>query len=118
MQRILRAWSARLNAGDYDGLARLFRLPAVIVQGQYEYRLTTRHQIAVWHSGLPCSGEIVSIRYEGRFAIVTFRLGNRPKIKCDAPGTLTAVRFAFVGGKIAGWAQVPLPKVAPTGPVA
>jgi len=119
MQAVIREWSARLNAGDYAGIARLFTLPAVMVQPPYAYRLTTRHQVALWHSGLPCAGTVVSITYEGqKYATAIFRLGNRGKIKCDSPGGLAAARFEFVGGKIRSWLQVPVPKGADTGPVA
>jgi hypothetical protein len=119
MRAVIREWSARLNAGDYAGIARLFTLPAVMVQPPYAYRLTTRHEVALWHSGLPCAGTVVSITYEGnKYATAVFRLGNRGKIKCDSPGGLAAARFEFVGGKIRSWLQVPVPKGAETGPVA
>jgi len=93
MEKVVRAWSARLNAGDNAGIARLFSLPAVLIQGPYVYRLVTRHQVELWHSGLPCSGRIVSITYRGRFATVVFRLGNRGATKCDQPGSLAAEPF-------------------------
>ena len=119
MEKVVRAWSARLNAGDNAGIARLFSLPAVLIQGPYVYRLVTRHQVALWHSGLPCSGRIVSITYRGRFATVVFRLGNRGATRCDQPGSLAAARFEIVGGKIASWQQVMVPaQQAPAGPVA
>jgi len=115
MGAIVRAWSARLNANDNAGIARLFAVPATLIQGPYVYRLVTRRQIALWHSGLPCSGRIVSIAYRGRFATAVFRLGNRGATKCDQPGTLAAARFEIVGGKIVSWAQVPVPE-RPTSP--
>jgi hypothetical protein len=118
MAQVVHAWSTRLNAGDYDGIARLFALPAILIQGQYEYRLTTRHQVALWHSGLPCSGKVVSITYAGKFATAVFRLGNRAKSKCDAPGSLAAARFEIVGGKIVAWVQVAVPAKAGNAPVA
>ena len=119
MRAVVRAWSARLNAGDNVGIARLFSLPAIFVQGPYVYRLLTRRQVAIWHSGLPCSGTIVSITYRGRFATAVFRLGNRGATKCDQPGTLAAARFEIVGGKIASWVQVAVPaRPAPVRPVA
>jgi hypothetical protein len=119
MMAVVRAWSARLNANDDAGVARLFALPSVVVQGPYAYRLRTRAQVARWHSGLPCSGRIVSIEIRGRFATAVFRLGNRGTTRCDAPGTLAAARFEIVGGKIRMWMQVPVPEEkADTGPVA
>jgi hypothetical protein len=119
MRAVIRAWSARLNAGDNAGIARLFSLPALFVQGPYVYRLLTRRQVALWHSGLPCSGTVVSITYRGRFATAVFRLGNRPTTKCDQPGGLAAARFEIVGGKIVSWTQVAVPATpARVGPVA
>jgi hypothetical protein len=103
MRAVVHAWSARLNAGDNAGLARLFSVPTVVVQGQYAYRLSTRKEIAAWYAGLPCSGRIVSISVHGRYATAVFRLGNRGSTKCDGPGTLAAARFEIVGGKIRAW---------------
>ena len=120
MKAVVRAWSARLNAGDNAGLARLFTVPALIVQGPYAYRLPTRALVAEWYSGLPCSGRVVSISVHGRYATVVFRLGNRGASRCDAPGTLAAARFGIVNGKIVSWQQIAVPakKQAPPGPVA
>ena len=119
MKAVVHAWSARLNAGDNAGIARLFALPAIVIQGQYEYRLRTRAQVALWYSGLPCSGRIVSIAIRGRYATAVFRLGNRGATKCDAPGTLAAARFGIVGGKIVTWEQVPVPAAqSPQAPAA
>ena len=117
MRAVVHAWSARLNASDNDGVARLFALPALVVQGQYAYRLRTRAQISLWYSGLPCSGRVVSVAIRGQFATAVFRLGDRGTSQCDAPGTLAAARFEIVGGKIVRWEQVPVP-AAPSGPVA
>jgi hypothetical protein len=119
MRAVVRAWSARLNAGDNRGVARLFALPAVMIQGPYAYRLKTRAQVASWHSALPCSGRIVSIAIHGRYADAVFRLGNRGSSKCDGPGTLAAARFEIRGGKIVSWEQIAVPaKQADNGPVA
>ncbi len=119
MKAVVHAWSARLNTGDNAGVARLFALPSIIVQGSYAFRFHTRAQLAEWHSGLPCSGRIVSIAIHGRNATVVFRLGDRGSSQCDAPGTLAAARFEIVDGKIVLWAQVPVSaKNADAGPVA
>jgi hypothetical protein len=109
MAAVVHAWSKRLNANDNDGIAKLFAVPAILIQGPNEYRLTTQHQISLWHSLLPCSGTTVSITYAGRYATAVFRLGNRGKTKCDAPGALAAARFEIVRGKIVSWVQVPVP---------
>lgn len=109
MRAVVRAWSARLNAGDLAGIAGLFRLPAYVAQGQTSYRLMTRENVRLWHSGLPCSGHIVSIEIDGRFATVLFRLGHGKRTRCDAPGTLAAARFEIVRSKIRSWEQIPVP---------
>jgi hypothetical protein len=119
MRAVVHAWSTRLNAGDNAGVARLFSVPALVIQGQYAYRLRTRAQVAEWYSGLPCSGRVVSVAIRGRYATVVFRLGDRGKTSCDAPGTLAAARFEIVDGKIVRWEQVPVPaKQDEPGPVA
>jgi hypothetical protein len=119
MAALVRAWSARLNASDNAGVARLFALPAVIIQGPFAYRLATRSEIAEWHAGLPCAGKIVSIKFQGNYAIAVFRLANRGATPCDSPGSLAAARFEIVRGKIVSWEQVPVPKQqAPQGEAA
>ena len=118
-EKIVRAWSALLNVSDFNGIAKLFAVPAIIAQGPYEYRFTTRKQIALWHSGLPCAGKIVSITYAGRFATAVFRLADRGSHPCDAPGGLAAARFEIVRGKIVSWRQVDVPQQpTETGPTA
>jgi hypothetical protein len=115
---VILAWSARLNRNDNTGIAQLYTLPTIIVQGPYAYRLTTRRQVARWYSLLPCAGKVVSISFHGRFATAVFRLSNRGKTKCDAPGSLAAARFEIVHGKIKSWVQVAVPPGRGTAPVA
>jgi hypothetical protein len=114
MRAIVREWSKRLNAGDNRGVARLFSLPAVVIQRGVGYRLSTAAEVALWHEGLPCSGRVVSVAIRGRFATAVFVLGSgRPGKKCDAPpGTKAAARFEIVNGKIRSWEQVPVPPSA------
>ncbi|HEY3922785.1 MAG TPA: hypothetical protein VGL76_11830 [Gaiellaceae bacterium] len=114
MRAVVRAWSTHLNSGDNAGVAKLFHLPAIMIQGPYEFRLTTTKDVARWHAQLPCAGHIVSIQVAGRYATAVFRLGNRPKSKCDAPGSLAAARFFIVKGKIVSWEQVPPPVAGPS----
>ena len=72
MAAVILRWSMRLNDNDNEVIARLYALPALIVQGAYAYRLVNRHQVALWYSGLPCSGTIVRIVFHGRFATAVF----------------------------------------------
>jgi hypothetical protein len=117
MAAVVQAWSDRLNASDNAGIARLFAVPALVVQGPYAFKLVSRKQVARWFSLLPCSGHVTRILFKGRFATAVFRLGNRGKTPCDAPGGLAAARFEIVHGKIASWVQVAVPPNA-SAPVA
>ena len=115
-KRIVRAWSARLNAYDNAGLARLFARPAVFAQGGTVLRLETYADIALWHSLLPCAGRIVSITVKGETATAVFVLANGTHRRCDAPGQKAAAAFRVHKGKIVSRVQVPVP--APPGPTA
>ena len=115
-KRVVRAWSARLNAYDNAGVARLFARPATFVQGGASLRLATSADVALWHSLLPCAGRIVSIAVEGERATAVFVLANGRRRRCDAPGATAAAVFRVRGGKIHRWTQIPVPK--PKGPTA
>jgi hypothetical protein len=114
MEAVVRAWSRALNAGDNDALARLFALPALIAQGDRIGEFTTYEEIAMFHSGLPCSGTVVEITFGTDEALAVFELGDRGDVACDAaPGQRAAARFVFRGGKIVAWQQVPVPGEEP-----
>lgn len=115
-KRIVRAWSARLNAYDNAGVARLFARPAVFVQGGAALRLGTSPDIALWHRLLPCAGRIVSITVRGEYATAVFVLANGKNRRCDAAGVKAAAVFRIRNGKIVSWAQIEVP--ADTGPSA
>jgi ketosteroid isomerase-like protein len=117
-KRVVRAWSARLNAYDNAGVARLFARPAVFVQGGSALRLETPGEIARWHSLLPCAGRIVSIDVDGELATAVFLLASGKHRHCDAPGQKAAAVFRVRHGKILAWVQVPVPPPTATGPTA
>jgi hypothetical protein len=114
MERVVRSWSAHLNAEENDALARLFALPALIAQGEGILEMRSYAAIAAWFAGLPCSGAVASITYdEPDVAVAVFELGDRPSSMCDAsPGSLAAARFGFQDGKLVLWQQVPVPEQA------
>jgi hypothetical protein len=109
-ERVVRAWSARLNAYDNVGVARLFARPATVVQGGYTLRLRTTADIALWHRLLPCAGRIVSLTVKGDRATAVFLLANGKNRRCDAPGQKAAAVFRVHHGKIVTWTQVPVPR--------
>ena len=110
MEAVVRAWTSNLNAGNNAAEARLFSLPALIslMEGPYGCLCLTRAEVANVHAQLLCSGKIVSIKVRGRYATAVFALlGDRGSSKCDSPpGSLTAVRFTIVRGKITVWKQM------------
>ena len=115
-KRVVRAWSARLNAYDNVGVAQLFARPATFVQGGSVLRLETAADIALWHRLLPCAGRIVSITVKGEYATAVFVLASGKSRRCDAPGAKAAAVFRIRRGKIVSWAQIPVPN--PSGPQA
>lgn len=117
-KRVVRAWSARLNAYDNAGAARLFARPAVFVQGGAALRLETSSDIALWHSLLPCAGRVVSITVHGDAATAVFVLANGKHRRCDAPGQKAAAVFRIRHGKILMWIQIPVPEPVKSGPSA
>jgi limonene-1,2-epoxide hydrolase len=113
-KRVVRAWSARLNAYDNAGIARLFARPATFEQGGVALRLETAADIVLWHRLLSCAGRIVSITVKGERATAVFVLANGKNRRCDAPGAKAAAVFRIRGGKIRTWTQVPVPPQGPT----
>jgi limonene-1,2-epoxide hydrolase len=112
--QVVHAWSKALNANHNDAAARLFAPNARVLQGGYELLLKTHVVAVAFNAGLPCSGTIVGIRVHGNSVLATFRLGERPKHRCDAPGRKAAAVFVVRHGKIVLWEQVPVPAPGPT----
>ena len=104
---VVRAWSKALNRNDNEAAANLFAANAVVIQPGYRLVLKTHKLAVIWNSGLPCSGTITSLRVVGTAVTANFRLGERPKHKCDAPGQAAAALFRVRKGKIIFWQQVP-----------
>ncbi|MEZ5102498.1 MAG: hypothetical protein R3C15_22420 [Thermoleophilia bacterium] len=108
---VVRAWSEALNAGDDEAVGALFAIPAIVEQGGYTIRLTSRALAVEWARGLPCSGELVRLERLGEKAVLAvFTLGDRPGSACDAPaGTLAAAQFLIEDDRIVLWRQVEPP---------
>ena len=107
-ERVARAWSDAINAGDDEKAADLFAPGAVIVQGT-QITLSTHADALQWNAGLPCAGHVVSVDVEGEQATVVFVLGRRPGHLCDGPGQRAAAVFGVHDGKIVLWHQIPVP---------
>ena len=105
-ESVVRAWSQALNSGDNEAAADLFAPGAEVIQG-VSFTLDTRREAIAFNEALPCSGEIVELVSEGDSVRATFRLGDRPASRCDAPGAEVEAAFRVRSGKIVLWHQLP-----------
>jgi limonene-1,2-epoxide hydrolase len=106
---VVRAWSKALNANENVRAARLFAPGARVIQPGIDVPLKSRALAIAFNESLPCAGKILSIAVHGNRATAVFRLGERPKHRCDAPGVKAAAVFTVQRGKIVRWEQVPVP---------
>jgi limonene-1,2-epoxide hydrolase len=113
-REVVRAWSAALNANDNARAAALFAPNARVVQPGIDVPLTSHKLALAFNESLPCGGKIVAIAVAGNRATATFVLSERPKHRCDAPGTKAAALFVVRAGKIVRWQQVAVPDGGPT----
>lgn len=116
---VVREWSRDLNANRNAAAAALFAPRARVIQGQVDVRLTAKLAVA-FNASLPCAGTITRIETRGQAVVAVFRLGERPKHRCDGPGQQAAALFVVRNGKIVLWEQiaVPSPPKTQTGPTA
>ena len=117
-ESIARAWSAALDRNDNEAAARLFADDAKIVQ---DGELVLRdHAAAVqWNATLPCGGAILSVTTQSKTdVLVVFKLDERPKHRCDGPGSRAAALFRVRDGKIVLWHQTEAPPPAQSGELA
>jgi ketosteroid isomerase-like protein len=105
-ESVVRAWSQALNSGDNEAAADLFAPGAEVIQGM-SFVLETKRQAIAFNAALPCSGEIVELVSDGDRVRATFRLGDRPASRCDAPGAEVEAAFRVRDGKIVLWQQLP-----------
>ena len=107
--KVVRAWSAALNAGDDAKAASYFALNARVIQGQLDAVLRTRRSAVVFNASLPCAGRIVATRVRNHLVTATFVLGQRPGHHCDGAGLKAYAALRIANGKITLWHQLPGP---------
>jgi limonene-1,2-epoxide hydrolase len=113
-ESVARAWSAALDRNDNEAAGRLFADGAQVVQGA-EIVLQDHADAVQWNALLPCGGTITSVTANGRDQVlVIFKLTERPRHRCDAPGAKAAALFRVHDGKIVLWHQTKVPEEAPT----
>jgi limonene-1,2-epoxide hydrolase len=104
-----RAWSAALNKADNEAAANLFAPSTEIIQNG-EIVLRTHQDAVRWNAGLPCGGRITRVVKQRKDQVlVVFRLTDRPRHHCDAPGIAAAAVFRVEHGKIVLWRQTAPP---------
>jgi limonene-1,2-epoxide hydrolase len=107
---VARSWSAALDRNDNEAAARLFASDAKIVQAG-ELVLHTHTDALRWNQALPCGGSIVSVTAQGKDEVlIVFTLGERPRHRCDGPGSKAAAIFRVKDGKITLWHQTAVPQ--------
>lgn len=109
-ESVARAWSAALDRNDNEAAGELFAAGAQVVQNG-AIVLQSHRDAVQWNALLPCGGRITSVTANGRDQVlVIFRLTERPKHRCDAPGQNAAALFRVKGGKIVLWHQTDVPE--------
>jgi hypothetical protein len=111
---IIRRWSNTLRAGDVEGAARLFAVPATVANGGAPQRLTTRAAIRGFNESLPCGARLLRSRHKGGYTIATFRLTERRGADCGTGvGAIAATAFIVHRGRILEWLRLPAGRSAP-----
>jgi hypothetical protein len=105
---IVRQWSRALNANDNEAAAALFARGARVMQPGVDVRVTPQLALA-FNASLPCGGKIIALQRNGNRVVATFKLTERPRHRCDAPGVKAAALFVIKNGRIVRWQQVAVP---------
>jgi len=105
--QVIADWIGTLSDGDPEKAADYFAVPTIAQNGTAPLRLTSRAQVVAFNRSLPCGGELVRARSDGKFINATFRLEERPGGSCG-PGVGGLARTAFVirDGKIVQWRRL------------
>ena len=112
-EAVARAWSAALDRSDDESAANLFANGAQVIQSD-ETVLATHADAVTWNARLPCGGRIEKVIHSAPDEVlVVFRLDERPRHTCDAPGAEAAAIFRVEHGKIVLWHQTAPPDEAP-----
>ena len=111
-ERVIRGWSAAVNAGRYDTAAGFFATGAVVEQG-VELRLATRADAVRFNRSLPCRADVTDVEEGMDSTLAAFDLRQGRGGGC-AEGGRARVRFVIRRSKIFEWRQLPEP-AAPAG---
>jgi hypothetical protein len=108
-EEVARSWSAALDRNDNVAAGLLFADGAKVVQNG-ELVLADHADAIQWNQSLPCGGKIISLLPRGKTdVLVVFLLADRPRHRCDSPGSRAAALFRVRGGRIVLWHQTNVP---------
>lgn len=104
-EQVITGWSEALRRSDVEKAAGFFTVPLVVSQGRTA-RLTTRGQVRIFNTGLPCGSKVTGVEREQDYFVASFVLTERPGQRCDGPGNSARVAFKLSGDKIREWRQL------------
>jgi limonene-1,2-epoxide hydrolase len=114
-ERVIRAWLAAVRRADFEAAADTFARGAKVQNGGPVARLRTRAETVLWNAALPCGATLTSARGARGYAIVQFKLVDRPGAACGSGRGAPAYGAIRVrDGRITEWYRLPDP-VAPPG---
>jgi hypothetical protein len=101
-------WARAESSGDSAAAASYFALPS-FAQNGLSFHIQTFEEARKFNASLPCGAIVEEAIPEGRYVIVTFRLGDKANSNDCGAGTGSTARTAFLidHGKIVEWRRVP-----------
>ncbi len=106
--RVIVDWARAESSGDSAAAASYFALPS-FAQNGFTFHIETFDQARKFNASLPCGAVVEEATEEGRYIIVTFRLGDKANSNDCGAGAGQTARTAFLidHGKIVEWRRVP-----------
>jgi hypothetical protein len=100
-------WARAESSGDDAAAASYFALPS-FAQNGFTFHIKTFEQARKFNASLPCGAVVEEAVEEGRYIIVTFRLGEKANSNDCGAGAGETARTAFLieHGKIVEWRRV------------
>ena len=112
--RVIRGWADALRMGRMQQAARLFAVPATVLDGTNPQRqLPDVAAIRDFNRGLPCGARLIGTeRGQDSFVVATFELTERAgpgALPCGGASSYAAVLFLIEDGHIVQWLRAPDP---------
>jgi hypothetical protein len=110
-------WARAESSGDSAAAASYFALPS-FAQNGLTFHIKTFAQARKFNASLPCGAVVEEATEEGRYVVVTFRLGDKANSNDCGAGAGHTARTAFLieHGKIVEWRRVPDEQPTPSAP--